>query len=412
MADLKGFNIEKGKQGASILDNSEGVTALVVSTPVPQGLEYQKPFVIYNCNDAKAKGITPEFDTTNNVNVYRHIYEYYRLAKEGNPLYIMVVEQNKTITEMTELAKKLLVFAGGYASLLGIAVNLPANEVPIMLNGLPKNVIDGISKAQALYQWSYDNNMPCQIFLEGYNYSGIASAVADLRGLTNLEADKVTVFIGQDYQHAKGKTGLAKKYADIGTVLGVASKALVHQNIGNNELFNITDATKDTWLEPALSSNVLNIDCFSDLQTLENKGFVFGINYTGLAGVRINNDHVCAPIKMDADKVINEHTVAYGRTMNKAVRKLRTAYLPKIKTDWFVDKATGALSPATIVALEDIGNKVFAQMIKEGNISYGKTIVDKNSDLLVQKTLFVSFVIVPKGTIGEIQGTINLKTQV
>ncbi|MGR3790675.1 DUF2586 family protein [Flavobacterium sp. TN-1] len=412
MADLKGFNLQKGKQGASVLDNSEGVTALIVSSPVPQGLEFQKPFVIYNRNDAKSKGITLEFDTANNVNVFRHIDEYYRLAKEGNPLYIMLVEQNKTISDMTESAKKLLVYAGGYVSLLGIAVNLPANDTPIMLNGLPKNVIDGISKAQALYNWSYDNNMPCQIFLEGYHYNGSASSVANLRDLTNLEADKVTVFIGQDYQYAESKTGLARKYADIGTVLGVASKALVHQNIGNNELFNITDATKDAWIEPALSSHVLNIDCYSDLQTLENKGFVFGINYTGLAGVRINNDHVCAPIKMDSDKVINEHTIAYGSVMTKAVRKLRTAYLPKVKTDWFVDKATGNLSPATIVALEDIGNRVFAQMIKEGNISYGKTIVDKSSDLLVQKTLIVSFVIVPKGTIGEIQGTINLKTQV
>ena len=50
-------------------------------------------------------------------------------------------------------------------------------------------------------------------------------------------------------------------------------------------------------------------------------------------------------------------------------------------------------------------------MIKRGEITYGKTIIDKESDLIVDKVLNVSFKIVPCGNIGEINGTINLKTQ-
>ena len=150
---------------------------------------------------------------------------------------------------------------------------------------------------------------------------------------------------------------------------------------------------------------------FSDLQTLENKGYIFGITYAGMAGVRWNNDHTCTPVIIDSDNKINEHTIAYGRVMSKAVRGLRNVYLPKIKTNWAVDGKTSKLSPGTVVALEDIGDKMFEDMIKRGEITYGKTIIDKESDLIVDKVLNVSFKIVPRGNIGEINGTINLKTQ-
>ncbi|MCG8776518.1 hypothetical protein G1K67_13535, partial [Tenacibaculum finnmarkense] len=48
---------------------------------------------------------------------------------------------------------------------------------------------------------------------------------------------------------------------------------------------------------------------------------------------------------------------------------------------------------------------------QRSEITFGKTFVDKDSDLIVSKELKVSFVLVPKGAIGEIKGTINLKTQ-
>ena len=252
--------------------------------------------------------------------------------------------------------------------------------------------------------------MPCQVLLEGYGYGGTASSTANLRELPNLNATKVSVVIGQDYSYAKSKEGKAQKYADVGTVLGVCSKALVQQNIGNNELFNLTDATQGVWIEPALSSYTTIVDAFDDLQTLEDKGYIFGITYAGIAGVRINNDHTCTPVVVDSHHNMNEHSIAYGRIMDKASRGLRTAYLPKIKTDWELDEK-GKMRPATIVALEDIGDSVLERMFANGEISYGKTTIDKDSDLVVEKVLKISFVVVPKGSIGEIKGTINLKTQ-
>ncbi len=412
MSNLQGVNIQKGRLGANRLSSSDAISGIIISAVAVSSLAVDTPITVYNMKDVETLGITAEYDKTNKLNCYRHLSEFYRMAGEGTELHLMIVPQTDTMPDICEnKTKKLLAHAKGEIKQLAIAVNSSGTEDPTMLNGIPADVYNAVAKAQGLAEWAYQNNMPLQIFLEGYAYGGKASTSANLRDITDLKADKVSVIIGQDFNYAKTQSGKAQKFADIGTALGVCSKATVNQNIGENESFNITDAAKGIWVEPGLSCHKPNTEVFSDLQTLENKGYIFGITYAGMAGVRWNNDHTCTPVIIDSDNKINEHTIAYGRVMSKAVRGLRSVYLPKIKTNWAVDGKTSKLSPGTVVALEDIGDKMFEDMIKRGEITYGKTIIDKESDLIVDKVLNVSFKIVPRGNIGEINGTINLKTQ-
>ncbi|MGV4530502.1 DUF2586 family protein [Ornithobacterium rhinotracheale] len=411
MANLKGVDIQKGKIGANRLSSNDAVSGLILSAVKPEHLELDKPTTLFNLKDVLALGITPEFDKTNNCNVYRHCAEFFAMAGEGTPLHLLLVANTTKMVEVLEThAKKLLAYARGEIRQLAVGVN-PTSAPDSMLNGLPADVYNSIAKAQALYNWAYDNHMPCQIFLEGHHYGGTASSSANLREIEDLQADKVSVVIGQDWLHAETLTGEAKKHADVGTALGTCARAKVHENIGDNGQFNLTDATASRWLEPGLSSHQKNVDAYEDLQTLESKGYIFGVTYAGLAGVRWNNDHTCTPIIVDADNSMNEHSIAYGRVTDKAVRELRKAYLPIIKTIWTVDKKTGKLNKGTLVALEDVGDKVFEDMILRGEITYGRTYIDADSDLLVERVLKVSYKIVPKGVIGEIRGTINLKTR-
>ena len=413
MSDLSGIKIEKGRLGANRRNAGYAISGLIISALAASALALDTPTTVYNMNDVKTLGITAEYDSDNNLNVYRHISEFYRMAGEGTELHLMLVPQTQRTANILESdAKLLLAHAKGKIKQLAVAINLEEAATITLINGMPTEVYNAIPKAQGLYEWADALFMPCQIVLECYNNTGSAASSANLRELENLQADKVTLVNGQDFLYASTKTGHAQKFADVGTVLGVMAKANVNQNIGNNEIFDITDATKGIWIEPGISSHKTNTELIEDLQTLENKGYVFGVTYTGLAGVRINNDHVCAPIIIDADNKVNEHTIALGRTSDKARRELRTVYLPKVKTDWLLDESTGKMRPATIVALEDIGDKVFGDMVRNGEITYGKTTVDPDSDLIVEKTLIVSYVIVPRGNIGEIKGTINFKTQV
>ena len=412
MANLKGVDIQKGQLGPNRIANDDAISGIIIGAVAAENLALDVPTTVYNLYDVENLGITAAFDKANNLVCFQHLYEFYQEAGNGTPLHIMLVERTKSMSESLEASKHLLAHARGEIRQLAIAANHATEGETAMLNGIPADVYNAISAAQTLYGWAYENHMPCQIFLEGYAYGGNASSVADLRNLDdNLQADKVSVVIGQDWLYAESRTGKNQKYAAVGTALGVCSKAKVYENIGDNEKFNLTDPLRKRWIEPGLSNHKTNAQSYAELQTLETKGYVFGVTYPGLAGVRWNNDHTSTPIVVDVDNSMNEFTVAYGRVADKAVRELRKAYLPKVKTTWNVDKSTGKLSKGTLVALEDIGDKVFSDMQSRGEITYGKTMVDKDSDLLVERILRINYKIVPKGVIGEIKGILNLKVR-
>jgi hypothetical protein len=413
MANLDAVSIKKGKVGANRLDNTRRVSALIVSSPVLPGLAFKTTVQLYGLFDAEQYGITEAFDKANNVNVYRHVREFFRMAGEGVELHFMAVAQTETLTTIAEdtagdTLKQLLV--DGDYKIRQLAIALNPTEIGVAVDGFPTDVIGAIPKAQGSAEWAYNQFMPTHIFVEGYGMSGIASVVPDLRDLENIEATKVTVVIGQDWQYAETKTGVAQKFADVGTVLGVCAAASINQNIGDNEAFNLMNAAKDAWMVPGLSSHQTNKEVYVQLQTLENKGYVFGITYPGLAGIRINNDHVCAPIIIDAEGNMNEHTIAYGRVMDDCARQLRTAYLPKVKKTYAVN-AEGKLPTGVRVGLETIGDTIFQDMQNAVEISAGKTTIDPESDLLVAKELKVAYNVQPTGVLGYLNGTINLKAQ-
>lgn len=235
--------------------------------------------------------------------------------------------------------KRLLIDSDYKVRQLAIALNpIQDQENPIIhIDGLTPDLFGAIPLAQGTAEWAYDQFMPTHIFIEGFNLGGTAAVVPNLIEIENVEATKVTVVIGQDWQYAETKTGDAQKFADVGTVLGICAASAINQNIGDNEAFDLTDATKQAWMVPGLSNHKTNKEVYAELQTFENKGYVFGFAYPGLAGVRINNDHVCAPIKIDAEGNMNEHTIAYGRVMDDCARQIRTAYLPKVKKTYPVD---------------------------------------------------------------------------
>jgi hypothetical protein len=408
MNNLNGVTIKRGKIGANRSDNQRTVSALVVSSVALAGLAFNTPVTIYSTNDLEQYGLDAAFDKENNVNVYRHVSEFYRMAGEGTELHLMLVAQTETLKTLvqTEATKTLLATADYEVRQIAFALN-PTTAAE-STDGIPTDVTEAIPFAQGLANWASEQNMPCQIFLEGYQLDGESSVLPDLRDIENVAATKVSVVIGQDWKYASTKTGLAQKYADVGTVLGVCSSASIAQNIGDNEAFDLNDSTKDAWMVAGLSSHKKNTEVHSQLQTLENKGYIFGLSYAGLSGIRINNDHVCAPIVVDQEGNINEHTIAYGRVMDDVIRQLRAVYLPKIKKTYPLDEQ-GKLLAGALVALEQIGDDVFTDMQNASEISSGKATIDPSSDLLVKKELIVSFVVVPMGSVGEITGTINIK---
>lgn len=419
----KGVDIKKGKRGANVAGKPFKTTALMMTGMAVAGkLVLGTTYTILSRTDANALGLDAAYDTTNNVAVYHHIDEFYRMAGEGVPLYFMVVAQTVLPGVMIDDAtgiysKKLIIDAKGEAFNLGIIFNPATGYTETAVDGLNSDIRTAIKKAQALHQWAYDTDRPVQIFLEGRGYTAPAASALNLRAIPDgaggatFEADRVSLVVGQDWDFAESLTGLARKYAAVGTALGTLAAMEINECIGEVERMNITDDLRNKWLVAGLSNHIKCADQEADLNTLDTKGYIFADLYTGVSGYRWNGDPTCTPIIVDADGNMNCHTVAYGRTNDFAVRKLRAAYLPLINKVKPVNTSTGLMPTGIIKDIENKGNDVFDDMAAEGWLSGGKTYVDPLSDILVAKEVDISYSIVPYGIIGKINGVINLKTK-
>lgn len=422
MSNLRGVIVAKGAVGANV-ENLDGCSALLVNGPVIAavegeitGLSNGTVYLLESVRDAENMGITAEYDEDNSVRVYRHITEFYRMAGEGTKLYLLVAEVAKDMDGMlTDYGQTLVNGALGEIRLMAVGFNPASGYTATYVNGLETSVSDAIEVAQELADWAMVNDKPLHIMLEGRGIDGLVASMEDLRAIevssVVVEYNNVSICIGQDYDYAETLTGVHKKMADVGTLLGTKAGIQVHQNLGEVETLDISDAKKEIWLTPGLSNHTkISAADSEDLQDYNDKGYIFGISYTGITGVRWNDDHVCAPVIIDADGNMNVHSIALSATLNKLARLIRLYLLPKVKTTVPVDTETGKLPVGIVKYFEGIGNQAFIEMLAAGEISGGQVIVDPDSDLMTgDKELITKFNLVPIGTIGQISATINVK---
>ncbi|MBI9063280.1 MAG: hypothetical protein JEZ14_14965 [Marinilabiliaceae bacterium] len=419
---MRGISINKGAVGPNANLQGDSISGLLVNGPGVaatagvSGVVHGTLYPLEKVKDAEDLGIDAAYDTANAVRIHRHITEFYRRAGEGTKLYLVVGTEASTMDDlMTNYAPAMVAESNGEIRRLAVAYNPPAAYSPTYVDGLEEVVREAISSAQNLHNWSWETDRPLNIFVEGRGINGSVASMLDLRNITTgavvLQATNVSVCIGQDWDYAETLSGQARNFADVGTMLGTSARISVNQNIGEVETLDISSAPQKIWVTAGLSNHSKITAVEADLSTYDNKGYIFGMSYTGISGYRWNNDHVCAPAVADANGFMNESCIAYGLTLGKAARSLRNQLLPKVKTVVPVDTKTGLLSTGMIKYFEGIGNAAFDNLAGRGEISGGKTYVDPTSDLLTgDKALKVSFIVVPTGTIGEIKGTINLKT--
>jgi hypothetical protein len=419
---IRGFELNKGTTGASS-QTEDNISGLIASGPAVATVEGGATGVVIGVvypltkpKDAEALGIDAAYDTTNAVRVYRHISEFYRMAGEGTKLYLVVGDQADTMSELIDThAQALVIASGGLVSYISVAYNPAVAYEPVIVDGLEEHVRGAIATAQALHEWSWSSDRPVVMILEGRGFSGTGATALDLRnilvGAALLEATHVVLCIGQDWDFAETQNAIGQKFADVGTLMGTKAAISVNRSVGEVETLDISSATRGRWLTAGLSSHEKIEAVEDDLSDLDSKGYVFGLSYTGITGLRWNNDHVCSPEGVDDDGFIKISTLGHAATINKAARLLRKKLLPKLKLTVPVDSSTGYLPVSIRKYFENLADVAFSDMAKLGEITDGASAVDPLSQLLSgEKELRVSFIIVPTATIGKIKGTLNLKT--
>ena len=408
-------NLQKGKVGASILGGYEKTSALVgafgkiESADGKNKLETGKPVQFYNAIEAESYGVA------SNPLLQHHISEYFRMAAitggQGATLYVLNLESKGSFADLIndEAVKKMIATADGLIFNIGFDYIPKTTEYG---DGLNSETLPAMKAAQAFADWTFSTKRPLHCVVSGADYKGAAASSLDLRAIKEneviIELPQVSLVIGQDYDFAETLKDENQKYAAVGTLLGCMAAQPVNYNIGEVETMKLTNAGRSLWLNASLSSHVKVKEIESELDSLNAKGYIFGEYYSGQ--VVFNDDHVCAPIIVDAEGNMNEHEIALSRTNAKIFRELYKAYLPKVKSTVPVDPDTGLLGTGMIKYFESFGNNVFGIMTNKKEISGGETTVDPESNLLYgDKELKVYYAWVRTGTIGRISGIVNIK---
>lgn len=407
---LRGVEITEGKIGANTATDGREFALVAGGVAVADKLTIGEIYELKRPSDAVAIGIDSKYDVTNTCQVYRHISEFYRIAGEGKPLIVCVVALGTTPADMVAKAKEIIL-ERDIISDIAFAYNPAANYVSTLLNGMDSNVYAGIKAMNDLAIWADENDRPVHCLLEGRGLGDTISSVADLRALTldgnDYSAEKVTFVSGQDWKYADGLDAVGKKFADVGTYLGCAAAQAWNRNPGEVGTMVLTNTDLEKWLIGGLSNHKKYTEVYADLETLDGKGYVFPIKYTGMSGYWWNNGHTCAPIVMDAAGNMNQHTIYYSHTFNMAKRALRIAYLPEVKK--VQELESGKLGNSLVAYYNQVGDSAFDTLAAKGLISGGETNTSADSDLLIAKQLDVEFGVVPTGCVDVIKGTLNLK---
>lgn len=428
----KGVKISRGAIGANISGQPWQISGLLTTgVDVVDGLQTGTVYTLRSLADAEGLGLDKAYDIDNNVVVYQHIVDFYDDDENiGLPFWLLVAPQTVdvegspvtvTIDDLVDpanddYAKKLIIAANGAIYNLGVSFNPADDYTATLTDGINSDVRTAIAKAQALWQWSLDTFREIQIVLEGRNITSTGSAALDLAAIpatpTGIQQNhKVSIVIGQDWDFAETLEDEAQNYAGVGKMLATMSRTDLNQDVGEVETMNLTKETRFRWTTAGLSNHSKVKDVEALLDTLHAKQYIFADTYAGISGYRWNADFVCAPVVVDDQNNMNEHSIGLGRTCNHASRELRKKLLPQVRKVKPVDPATGKLSIGSIKYLEGKGNEVFEKMETDGHIVTGETIVDPDSDVQTEKLVSASFNLVAYSVIAEIQGTLNNKTR-
>jgi len=391
---MNGVKFIRGNGGLSRqLSGSDHISGMIVygESDVAQAL-------VLSIEDLDNNDIT----AVSNPVLHYHVSEFFRI-NPGAKLYIQSVEESDGV--FAEV-KTLQNFAGG--DLRQVAVcdfTTPVSTLVARLATLNQIAVD-----------LGNLNVPLSFL---YSVKVATLDIASLPTLHTQNADRVTVIIGQD-AGGRGKylSETNPSLTCIGAALGAVSKAMVHESIAWVEKQNLVSTAYPKSLtgsvEMAREMDVTGLcdgSLYSEytpqqLQAISDKGYVFGVKYTGNAGTYFNDSFTATTLESDYAYLEN------NRTIDKSIRGIYKALLPKISAPAYVDPDTGYLDVSTVSSLEALCDDVLDQMLRDGEISGYKNYINPNQQILRNSNLEVVTKLVPVGTLREIIVKISLTLQI
>jgi len=389
--------------------STDAIFGIVFGGVAATGLALQTIAKLIQIEDAENLGINSAYDANNSVLVHYHISEFFTQNPNGT-LYIMLVAQGTTQAQMVDLnnqyLNKLLLAEETNREIkyAGTVLNPVAPYAPINVTGVDPDIIAAVPKAQALI----DDLAARQIFIDGILLEGrnISGTIGNLLDLRTLASRNVSVCIAHDPFVDTLDVTYAKTAA-IGTALGGLSVRKVSENLGSVDIVNkpdirkgdsnysLTDRATGKWLTAQLTSGVLFSSLsVTEFELLTAKGWIYAGFYEGFPGVYFSD----APTAIEAAD--DYAFIEMNRTWNKAARIVRTALIPKIKSE--VEIENGQISSSIISEWQEIAKKNLNNMLADGEVSSFTFSIDASQNVLAGDPIITKLAVVPKGIAREI----------
>jgi hypothetical protein len=400
MSTLPNVIINQTNGNLGRVGTSQDGTSLLIGSGIAVGGKFALGDVLgpfTSLSEVETAGITEAYDTTNEVLMHQHAKDFYLGAGDGVALYIMVVANTVTMTQMvdktlTHVAKALSQAQGAIKL---VAVSRIPDTIGTIADQFEADIVTAITKAQELVasEFAEPNHRPISVLIEGRNFGGTAASAKDFR---TMAANRVSVVVSQDADVAAKDAAFAK-YANVGYALGVLAGLPVQRNIGRVKNGALTIGT------PALSSGaLLTAVSATDQESLNAKGMIFIKKHVGKDGFFFNDDHTCVPLTDDYAFITS------GRVMDKVSRIARTIYVEDLLDEIEIDATTGRLPVSTCKAFQSsVEASVNGQMTANGELAGIEAYVNPAQNVQTTDKLSINISVVKKGTARTIEAELG-----
>lgn len=349
-------NVPKSLPGE---DHITGLVSYMAATDIPDTFKTGRVQALSTIDAAESAGITADAESWAVRVLHYHLSEIYRLNPAVS-LYVAIFEKPQGESQTFAELKTVQNFAAGRIRQIGVWCGdraLSGDDLTAL-----QGVADALAGEEAELSVVYApkvgtlNKMP--VNLAGENIS------------------RVSVVIGQagsgkgaELYNDKTNTGKAS-VSGLGVVMGLLSSAKVHQSIAWIKEFPTGVSL------PAFGDGTLLRDVDKALlETLDTARYLFFVTHIGQAGSYMNDSHTM-------DSAISDYAAIESvRTMDKAVRGIRTYVKPELGGNVYVDASTGQLASYTVAHLETVANQALEAMERAGELSGYKVEIDPAQDV-------------------------------
>lgn len=366
-------NVPKSQNGQ---DHVSGFVAYLLEADIPAAFKTEPVQAVSTIDKAEELGITADATAWSVKMLHYQLEEVFRI----NPsitLYVGLFSKPESMT-FQEL-KTVQNYAEGAIRQMAI------------WNGDTAPTADNIVKLEAVADSLDTENAPLSTLYAPLvsNYKNLPSNLATNNPRVSVVIAQAGSGTGAELYKSKDNKTKATVSA-IGVALGTLSKAAVHQCIAWVKNFPSGISM------PALGDGTLvrTIDK-GELEKLDTNRYLFLNNVVGVAGSYWNDSHT-----MDSP-TSDYAAIESVRTMDKAVRGVRTYLTPELGGNVYIDPNTGKLQSYTVSHLETTANIPLEEMEKAGELSGYKAEIDAEQDVLSTSTIEVTIKNVPVGVVRK-----------